>query len=194
MNKSLNFITTYHEYTPQEIEKMKYGLEGIYLTLSKLIIIFFISFLLGVLKETILVLVFFNILRFTGFGFHAGTSNDCLLVSTILFSGVPFLFTTLHPNTTIQIILIIACLVSFLLFAPADTIKRPLPNKKKRIIRKIVTLFMGFIYTSIILIFPNLYISTILFCSLICEAIMLQPLLYKLFKQPYRNYKTYSAV
>ena len=44
MEKSMNFITKYDNYSEKDIEKMRYGLEGIYLTVSKTIIIFLNDF------------------------------------------------------------------------------------------------------------------------------------------------------
>lgn len=176
------------------MEKLKFGLEGLYLTITKAFIILFISFLLGILTETLIVLVFFNILRFTGFGFHAKKSNQCLILSIILFSFLPYLFSNFSINTWIQIVLIILVFSTFLLYAPADTEKRPLPNKKKRIIRKVCTLITASLYIGIIFIINNKYLSNILLCSLIIEAIMVHPLTYRLFRQPYRNYKNFSVV
>ena len=47
------------------------------------------------------------------------------------------------------------CIISYILFAPADTIKRPLPNKRKRTIRKWATVLTGIIYTLIIAFFNS---------------------------------------
>jgi len=194
LDRLSTFITQYKDYTEEEIEKLNYGLEGLYLTITKSIIILFVSFLLGNLKETLIVLVFFNILRFTGFGFHARKSNQCLILSIILFSVLPFLFLTLTISPLVQGIILAVIFIIFLLYAPADTEKRPLPNKKKRIIRKICTLATATIYTILILITKNQSFANILLVSLMIEAIMVHPFTYRLFRQPYRNYKNYSAV
>ena len=81
------------------------------------------------------------------------------------------------------------CILHYLLFAPADTKKRPLPNKKKRIIRKIITVMIGIIYTLIIIFINNQYWTGIILSSLIIQAIVISPLTYRLFNQPYNNYK-----
>ena len=77
-----SFITKYHAYDDEELDKLRYGLEGIYLSVTKLIIITFIAIILGIIKEIILLLIFLNIIRFTGIRFHAGKSNQCLIFST----------------------------------------------------------------------------------------------------------------
>ena len=52
LDSSINLITRYKEYTKDEIAIVKYGLESIYLIITKAIIIFGIAIFLGILKET----------------------------------------------------------------------------------------------------------------------------------------------
>ena len=75
------------------------------------------------------------------------------------------------------------------MFAPADTKKRPLPNKKKRVIRKIITVMIGIIYTMLIILFNSEYWTDILLSALIIQTIIISPLTYWVFKEPYNNYK-----
>jgi len=191
LRRATNFITQYKDYTPQELEELHYGLEGLYLTLTKTIIILFVSYILGVLKETLIILVFFNFLRFTGFGFHANNSIQCLILSTVLFSVLPFVFLNIGITQWAKYLVMGISLITFFLYAPADTIKRPLTNQKKRIIRKSFTLLFASIYIVFIIIYRNNDISLLLLISLLIEAIMVHPLTYRIFHQPYRNYKNH---
>ena len=51
LNKSLNFILkNNNSYTEDEIEKIKYGLEGLYLTITKLIIILILAWILNTFR------------------------------------------------------------------------------------------------------------------------------------------------
>ena len=113
-------------------KEIKYGIESIYLTLSKVIVILIISYLLGLIKEAILFLLIFNILRSFAFGLHASKSIWCWISSSISFIGIPYICKTFVFSNLIYFILPIICLVCFILYAPADTIKRPLINSKKR--------------------------------------------------------------
>jgi accessory gene regulator protein AgrB len=54
MAKCMNYIKSNTNYDETKLKEIEYGLLGIYLTLSKLIIILLLSILLGVLKEVIL--------------------------------------------------------------------------------------------------------------------------------------------
>lgn len=190
LDSSLSFIQNYNNFSEHDIEKLRYGLEGIYLTIEKLVVIITVSLLLGILKEVVITLVLFNIIRFTGFGFHAEKSIQCLFISLFQFVFVPYLLINLYISKSIMLIICGICIISYMLFAPADTVKRPLPNKRKRIIRKWATVSIGIIYTLIIMFF-NSFLTPLLLSSLVVEAIVINPLLYMVFHQPYNNYKTY---
>lgn len=193
LDKSIKFITKYQTYNQEEMEKLLYGLEGLYLTITKLIFIFIVALILGILKEVIILLLLFNVIRYTGFGFHAKRSIECLIFSSTCFIAVPYLMMNLQINNNTILIIYVLCLLSYILYAPADTVKRPLPNKKKRIIRKIATVIISIVYLILIFIFNNNTMTALILSALINETIMILPITYKLFKQPYNNYKTYST-
>ena len=81
LNSCINFITKYNNYTEKDIKKLRYGLEGIYLTLTKTIIIILLSLIFKIFFEVITIIILFNIIRYFGFGFHAEKSWQCLLMS-----------------------------------------------------------------------------------------------------------------
>lgn len=189
LDYGINFICKYQAFSENDIKKLRYGLEGIYLTVTKLVVLIFLAILLDIVKEFVLVILLFNVIRYTGFGFHAGKSYQCLLFSTFSFIVIPYFL--LNINISISVIYIICsiCVIHYLLFAPADTKKRPLPNKRKRIIRKIVTVLIGCIYTLAIILLNSNYWTSIILSAMIIQAIVVSPLTYKLFGEPYNNYK-----
>ena len=193
LNYSLDFICKYHSYSDFDKKKLIYGLEGIYLTITKLIILLLLSIVLHIFKEFVLITFLFNIIRYTGFGFHAEKSYQCLLLSIFNFILIPYLllYITLKPAIVFSISVI--CISHFILFAPADTKKRPLINKKKRIIRKSLTVFIGLVYILIIILLNSKYWTSIILSVLIIEAIIVSPITYWLFGQPYNNYKALNT-
>ena len=190
LNHTMNFIASNQETLNEaEREKLQYGLEGLYMTITKLVVIFLIALLLGFIKEFIITLIFFNIIRFPGFGFHASKSIVCLISSTILILGLPYLFTNIEVDLTIKIVLCIISVIAFIICAPADTWKRPLTNKKKRMIRKVSACSLAIIYSVLIIVFNSMEISNLLMAALLIETILISPIMYIIFKEPYRNYK-----
>ena len=189
LENSMNFICKYQSISDYDKKKVKYGLEGLYLTITKMVLLTILALLLNMFKEFILVVVFFNVIRYTGFGFHAEKSYQCLLFSTFNFIAIPFLLLHIQLSNFFVYTICAICIFHYLLFAPADTKKRPLSNKRKRIIRKIITVMIGFIYTLMIILLNNTYWTSIILSAMIIQAIIIRPLIYRLFNQPYNNYK-----
>ena len=98
-----------------------------------------------------------------------------------------------HINVYIKIVLSLIAFVCMILYAPADTYKRPLINAKKRKIYKIFSIIISFIYVIIIFTFEDKIISNYLFMGLLAATMMIHPLTYRVFQLPYNNYKTYNA-
>lgn len=193
LNKSMILITKYNNhYSEEEKEKLKYGLEGLYLTITKIIIIIILSLMFDMTKEVITILILFNLIRYFAFGFHAETSKQCLIISTMQFIVLPLIVSYSEINLLVKSIIAIACTIKISIFSPADTIKRPLPNKRKRLIRKLISTSIALIYTFIMII-SKTKLSDILLCTLIIQTINISPVLYKIFKQPYNNYKNYIS-
>ena len=190
LNHTINFIASnQNDLTEEKKEKLQYGLEGLYMTITKLAIIFLIVFLLGFIKKFIITLILFNIIRYPGFGFHASKSIVCLISSALLILGLPYLFTNFEVGLLLKIVLCTISVITFIICAPADTWKRPLTNKRKRIIRKICACSLAIIYSLIIVVFDSTEISNLLLAALLIETILISPIMYFIFKEPYRNYK-----
>lgn len=190
LTNSVKYITKYsNNYTDIDLEKIKYGLEGIYLTITKLIIIIILSIIFDILKQIILVLIFLNIIRYPAFGMHADKSSTCLISSIIFIFGLTFIISKFNINIYVKSAICILCFIDYLIFAPADTIKRPLTNAKKRKYRKLAASILSVTYIIMIFIIKNQLIVNTLFTSLIIEAILINPITYRLFKMPFNNYK-----
>lgn len=193
ISNSIKTIRSYYpNYNNEQIEKIQYGLESIYLSITKLIVILLMSVLLKSLKETIIVLLLFNLLRTTGFGIHASKSWMCWISSVPTFIGVPLLCKYINIPTYILICIASISLLIFILFAPADTKKRPLIRKKKRVVYKVLTIIIGFTYLMLIIFIDNTFLKSTLSFSMLIEAILICPLTYKLFNMPFNNYKNYK--
>ena len=187
LNSCINFITKYNDYTEKDIKKLRYGLEGLYLTITKTIIILILALVLKIFVEVISIIILFNLIRYFGFGFHAEKSWQCLLMSIFNFIIVPLCLLNIKISIFMSLIISLICILGFLLWAPADTVKRPLYDKKKRIFRKFFTIIIGITF-SVLSIFLINYRAIIL-SALIIQFIIINPLTYKIMHQPFNNYK-----
>ena len=75
--------------------------------------------------------------------------------------------------------------------APADTKKRPIVNKKRRLIYKIISTILTIIFGITSIIIKNNFVSNCLLMAIVMQNLMISPLTYKLFNLPYDNYKTF---
>lgn len=192
INGTMNYILKYYYYDNIKKEELKYGLVAIYLLVTKLIIILILAFLLGILKEVILFTIIYIPIRAVSFGLHATKSWICLVSSTIIFVGLPFMSKYLLMPTYLKSIIGIISILLMFKNSPADTHKRPIVNKKRRLFFKYSSVLISIIYTILSIFINNNFISNCLLFTLLIQCFLTSPLIYKLFKLPYNNYKNFK--
>ena len=181
----------YQQYDEDKLEVISYGLESIYLTFTKIIIIFILAIILNIWKEVLLLLTFYNLIRVSAFGMHAKKSIHCLIISLTLFIGGVYLCRYLVIPLILKVVLSIICIVLIAKYAPADTEKRPIINKKLRKKYKIVSVIIAGMFAIAIVLLSDKNISNYLLLGMIEATIMLLPITYKVFDLSYDNYKNY---
>ncbi len=193
INGLMTLIEKEQNFNEEKLEIIKYGLEGVYLTISKLIIICILAYILNLFYEIIVFLILYSIIRMTSFGLHAKKSWVCLLSSTIIFVFVPFI--SLHIMIPIYLKVIIGIILIGLIYknAPADTHKRPIVNYKRRMIYKYCSTFIAIIYVYCAVLIDNNFFSNSFIFALLVQVVIISPLVYKIFKSPYNNYLAYLA-
>ena len=174
-----------------KMEEYAYNLEAFYLTISKMLIIIPISIIVGIFKEMMILLLCFNFIREPAHGIHATKSWICLISSTIIFVGAPVLAKTINIPFIISLLLEIIGLLLMSIYAPADTKKAPIIKKEKRKKLKINSIINCILLIIINLFIKNSTISNIIILSIWIGVILIIPLTYKIFKQPYNNYIEY---
>lgn len=192
INGTMNYILKYNHYNNIKQEELKYGLVAIYLLVTKLIIILIISALLGILKEVILFTIIYIPIRAVSFGLHATKSWICLVSSTTIFVGLPYISKYLLMPTYIKSIIGIISILLMFKNSPADTHKRPIVNKKRRLFFKYSSVLISIIYTILSIFINNNFIANCLLFALLIQCFLTSPLIYKLFKLPYNNYKNFK--
>lgn len=191
LDKCMNIIKNNMQYDDTKLEEIRYGLEGIYLTITKITIISILCIILGIFKEFLIFLIIYSIMRAPSFGIHASKSWICLITSTLSFVGFPLLSIYTKLNLITKIIIGTISIIGICLFSPADTIKRPIINKTRRKIYKVLSTIIAITYIILSIKINNNFISNCFIYSTILQNILISPLTYKLFKMPYNNYKEY---
>jgi len=121
-------------------------------------------------------LFFYTIIRCVGYGAHAKSNIMCWIFSITLLIGLPYVFNILNISTIVKFILWIICFICFFIFCPADTEKRPMINKRRKLKFKIKLLLIYLLYLYLIYKFDN--ISNFIIAALILQAFLSSPLGY----------------
>lgn len=191
LEKSLNLIKNYYSYDDIKLQEIKYGLETLYITITKTVVIFALALLLNIFKELMIMMVFYGFLRLFAHGLHAKKSWQCWVTSVPLFLILPYLSTILFIPKEIYLILGTFITIMIYFYAPADTEKKPIVNKKRRMFFKITSTVISIIYLVLIYFLKNNTLINIIFSSMLVELVLISPLTYKIFNLKYNNYKTY---
>lgn len=183
-------VESLKKYDEVKLAEIRYGLEGFYLTVSKLIIIIPLAFILNTAYYTLIFLLFSLPIRTTSSGFHANTSMQCLIISLVTFILVPLLSNYFILPVITKCIIYFCLAIGFWIMAPKDSEKKPIVNNKKQFWLKIVSVNIVVVYF-IISFFLNNVISNLMLLALIIQAIMISPIPYLFFKQKY-NFKWFK--
>lgn len=187
----VNLAKRNKEYTEEEVAVMRYALEGIYLTFTKILVITLIAALLGLFKEYIWFVLLYIPIRSVSFGWHANTTKQCWVVSILAFILIPYTFSVITINMITKIVLLTFSILIYALYSPADTKKRPIVNKKRRLMFKVASLIITLVYSYYALNNSNL-ISNLMIASLLYQSMLINPLIYKVSHQEFNNFKAYN--
>lgn len=190
INKSFSFIQNNKSLNHYQEIKIKYGLEVMYHTITKTLVVFFISLCLGVLKENVLITLFYSPLRSAGHGIHSRNNLVCWISSILIYSIVGLTAKYLMFSTSSLLPLFILFFLSFALWAPSDTKGRPLIHKKDRIRLKIISLLLLSSYLPVAIYIKSL--RSIVICASLIETFNINPFIYFVSNSSRNNYKNYK--
>lgn len=193
INNSMNLIHKYYpNYSEEKLAELKYGLLGLYLMITKSIIIFGIAIYLNIFKELLIFTVIYNILRAPSFGMHASKSWICLVSSASIFIFSTYLSAKILISINIKIIFGIIGILLMYKNSPADTAKKPIVSPKRRRIYKNISTLIAIIFVITSIVIDNNFLSNSFILSLLLQNIMIAPTTYKMFGETYDNYKSYQ--
>jgi len=190
LNYLMKRISRKGNYDDIKLQEIRYGLEAIYLNVSRFTVFFLINFLIGNFITGLLFFLFFVPIKSFSWGFHAKTSWQCWLISSIAFVGLPLLVNYIYFDLISKIILCTAFLLAMWCWAPADTPKRPLINKDTRNKLRNSAILITIIYIALIF---NTELTNILVLALLLQCFLISPFTYLSFNMEYKNYQSYQV-
>lgn len=189
IESSLDLIKSKKEVDNLEEKRLRYGLEGFYNTYTKFMVMLILSIILGIWREYLLLILVYSSLRLYGFGIHMETTFQCWVTTVPLYIGSCLVIKYFNFPLQISLLLWLCGFISFLFFAPADTPKRPLIHKEKRVRAKVLSIIILLTYFLIFNAVESQMIKEVILLGVILESVSINPLIYKLFNMQYNNYK-----
>lgn len=191
INSGINFISKYQECNDLKLKQLKYGLEAIYSLFFKLSIAIIISAITNTFKETLLFLLFYSFIRTCSYGMHAKSNISCWIMTITIYNIIPLIIKHYTFPNYIGFITLGIGLISAILWAPADTPKKPLIRKKQRLICKIISIIIIILYGIIFTFNTNNLINNAIIYAIIIQSIFINPITYKITNTQFNNYKYY---
>ena len=192
INSSINFISKYQECDDLKLKRLKYGLEGIYSLIVKISVVILISIITKTLTETLLFILFYAGIRTFSFGWHAKSNIACWITTLLIYNVILYFIINIDYPIYIGYIILGISLISMVLWAPADTPKRPLIRKKQRLKSKILSITVLVLYAVIYITINSNPLKNIILYSLLIQTILINPVTYKITNTRFNNYKYYK--
>lgn len=167
-----------------KLSEIRYGLQGLYTLVTKSFVTILLAIIFNIVFEFFLTLLFYIPLRSLGFGTHAKSNMQCWIFSILFLLLFPYLFNIININILLKIIIWLLCFINLVIFSPADTKKRPMINRVRKLKFKIGIIILSVIYLILIFIFNEL--SNLILYSLLLEGFLVNPLGYILMGEKVR--------
>lgn len=183
------------EIDDERAEVINYGLQLVMGEIPKIFIIVALAYVLGVLKLTILSLLFIMPYKTFSGGVHLKTHIGCIVATSLFYVGNALLsknivFNPIYVKYIAIATIWIFSMIMIKLYAPADTENVPILRKKDRKLKRILSYITMSITLFIATIIKNSVISNLLVFGVLFQTISITRLIYKLTNNKY-GYEEY---
>lgn len=177
------------EIDDERAEIINYGLQNIIGEIPKIFLVVGISWILGILKETLLAILIIMPYRIFSGGFHLKTHIGCIVGTTLFYCGTAFISKYIILLPIVKYILITLLWIFGIwmikLYAPADTENVPILRKKERKQKQILSYITLTVALIIALFIPYNNVSNIIIFGYLIQTINITRLAYRLTNNKY---------
>ena len=181
----------------ERAEIINYGLQLIIGEIPKFFILLTLAYILGVLKESILLVIMMTPYRITSGGVHLHTHIGCIIATSVFYIGNAVLSKYLVLTRTVEYIITgivwAFSMIMIKLYAPADTEEVPILRKKERMAKKILSYIVMTLSLIASLIIKNTVISNLLLFGVFFQTVAITRLMYKITGNKY-GYEEYIKI
>lgn len=159
--KTGNYLARELELDRQKEIKIIYGMELLLTALIKSVIIMTLAFVLGIFRETVVLVLTAGFFRLVSGGEHCQAFYRCLTGGALVFLALGFLTKNLNHEITYQTMLITILTVfplitaAILKYAPGDTANKPINHEKEKARLRRMSLVVEAICLILVVVFLN---------------------------------------
>lgn len=141
-----------HDAIDKDDEELyEYAVQIFLITISPLILVVIIGMITGLLKNGILLIIPFLVMRKFSGGFHTRHTWTCLVLSTIILAGCMYITTYIQSGTALSIAVLLA-FGSLIHFSPVESENKRLEIYEKIRYRKTVAVLGGMFWLLYVLL------------------------------------------
>lgn len=179
----------------ERAEIINYGLQLVIGEIPKIFILLLIAYTFGVLKLSILALLFIMPYKTFSGGVHLKTHIGCIVATSLFYVGNALLskYVVLEPIYIKYILISIIWVFSVImikLYAPADTESVPILRKKDRNLKRKLSYITMTLTLFVAMFITNSIISNLLIFGTLIQTILITRFVYKLTNNRY-GYEEY---
>lgn len=183
------------EIDDERAEVIKYGIQLVVGEIPKTLIILMIAYIFGVLKLSILALLFVMPYKTFSGGVHLKTHIGCIAATTLFYVGNAYISKSIVIESVYLKYIFIALvwvfsIVMIKLYAPADTEAVPILRKKDRILKRNLSYITMTITLTIAIFIKHSIISNLLIFGTLLQTISITRFMYKITNNKY-GYEEY---
>lgn len=176
-------------YDARKEAQLVFGLELYFAAIIKTGCILILAFLLGIFRETLVIIIISGSLRLVSGGEHCTAFHRCLIGGALVFLFLGFVSQQLSYLISVPALVVlsmVSLIVVFLVllkYAPGDTANKPITDEKEKKRYRRLSLLVAAVYFSIILVFLYSGIFPVMvlliLVGLLWQAFMITPWGYK---------------
>ena len=166
-------------------EVMKYGIYIFYINTLKTLLLLIVALFFGILPQICVFALAYAALRLFSFGVHLKTPLGCTVLGLVYYLGGTFIAMRVIIPFLAQILLWCGCFLCFALFAPAQTKKRPIPQRQRKPYKiKALTVLSVLMATAIYAAASGYFVTgNLILSAAVCQTVNILPLTYKIVKE-----------
>ena len=180
----------------ERAEVINYGLQLIIGEIPKFFTLLTLAYILGVLKESILLVIMMTPYRITSGGVHLHTHIGCIIATSVFYIGNAVLSKYLVLTRTVEYIITgivwAFSMIMIKLYAPADTENVPIVSKEERKKKRIASYITLSITLIIAVIIRDNTISNILIFGSLFQSLIITKFAYRITNNKY-GYELYDC-